>query len=101
MAKKQIDIEKLKSLSKAEKLALYDKLVLKKEIDKNKRDAFKPHEGQLPVLLSTKRIRVVTAGNGFGKSALSVNAALAAAKGYNPWTKQHTKAPCVGIIVDN
>lgn len=95
----KIDVKKLESMTKEQKLKLYDTIQKKKEIDKNKRDVFKPHEGQLAPLQSHKRLKVVTAGNGFGKTALSVNAALAAVKGYNPWTKQHTKVPCTGIVV--
>ena len=86
-------------MTKEEKLKLYDLLQKKKDIAKLQRDNFKPHEGQLTVLLSEKRIRVVTAGNGFGKTALGVNAALAAVNGYNPWLKSYTQAPTTGVVV--
>lgn len=95
----KISTKKLEALTKEQKLALYDAIQKKKELDRNKRDVFKPHEGQLPALLSQKRIKVVTAGNGFGKTALGVNAAVAAVKGFNPWIKQYTKVPCVGVVV--
>lgn len=95
----KINVNKLKSLTKEQKLALYDKLQKKKELQKQQRDVFKPHDGQLPVLLSKKPIRVVTAGNGYGKTALGTNTALYAVKGYNPITKAYTKVPCTGVVV--
>lgn len=97
--KTKISIEKLSALSREEKLALYDTIQKKKHLEKKKRDIFKPHAGQLPVLECKKPIIVVTAGNGYGKTALACNRALAAIKGYNPWKKENTKAPCTGVVV--
>lgn len=96
---KKIDTEKLSKFSKEKKLRLYDKLQLKKQLAKANRSLFVPHAGQLPVLTSEKYIRLVTAGNGYGKSTLGVNAALAAVNGYNPWIKKYTKSPCTGVVV--
>jgi hypothetical protein len=96
---KKIDPTKLSQLTKEEKLKLYDTIQAKKLAAKRSRAKFVPHEGQLQVLKSKKYIRLVTAGNGYGKSALGVNAALAAAMGYNPWTKEYTKSPSVGVVV--
>lgn len=95
----KIDTAKLSALTKEQKLALYDKIQLKKQLDKEKRDAFNPHLGQLPVMLSEKVIRVVTAGNGYGKTALGVNTMLYAVKGYDPIKKKYTKVPTVGVVV--
>lgn len=61
---KKIDAAKVASLSKEEKLKLYDLIQTKKKAALNSRDQFVPHAGQLPVLLSDKYIRLVTAGNG-------------------------------------
>jgi len=96
---KRVDPHKLSQLSKEEKLKLYDTLQKKKQLAKASRDTFKPHPGQLPVLKSEKYIRLVTAGNGYGKTALAVNHALYAVNGYQPYWKKHTKAPSVGIVV--
>jgi len=97
--KKTIDPNKLASLSKEEKLRLYDQLQLKKKLDLKKRNKFEPNSAQLPVLLSKKYIRLFAGGNGSGKTTLGVNVALAAASGYNPWTKEYTKCPSVGVVV--
>lgn len=96
---KKMDPKKLETLSKEEKLKLYDLIQAKKKAALKTRAAFIPHPGQLKVLLSEKPIRLVTAANAFGKTALGVNAALAAVNGYNPWTKKYTKAPCVGVVI--
>lgn len=96
---KKIDPEKIGDLSKEEKLKLYDLIQAKKKAALKTRAAFTPHPGQLKVLLSEKPIRLVTAANAFGKTALGVNAALAAVNGYNPWTQKYTKTPCVGVVI--
>lgn len=61
---KKIDINKLKSLTKEEKLALYDKIQKKKEYKRNNRAAFKPNDAQLPVTLDDHKIRFFAGGNG-------------------------------------
>lgn len=95
----KINIPKLEGMTKEEKLALYDRLQLKKKLDKRTRARFMPHKGQLPVCKSDKYIRLVTAGNGFGKTSLGVNEALWAAEGFHPVKKIYTKTPSVGIVV--
>lgn len=90
---------KLKSLTKEQKLALYDAIQLKKELVKQRREAFKPHAGQLPIITSDAKIRMVTAGNGFGKTALAVNEALWAASGFNPIVNKTTFVPAKIIVV--
>jgi hypothetical protein len=60
----KIDVNKLKALSKEEKIALYDKIQLKRKLDAKKRPPFTPHPQQLKVLLSDKAIRLVISGNG-------------------------------------
>lgn len=60
----KIDINKLKSLTKEEKLALYDKIQKKKEYKRNNRAAFKPNDAQLPVTLDDHKIRFFAGGNG-------------------------------------
>lgn len=95
----KIDANKLAALSKEQKLELYDKLQAKKKLVKQRRQAFIPHEGQLPVVKCNKSIRVVTAGNGFGKTALGVNTALWAVEGFNPISAAYTKCPSFGVVV--
>lgn len=95
----KIDPKKLASLSKEEKLKLYDTIQKKKQLAKASRGKFAPNAGQLPVLHSQKYIRLVTAGNGFGKTALGCNEALYAVEGYHPFWEKYTKTPSVGVVV--
>lgn len=95
----KVDSKKLEKLSKEEKLRLYDVIQAKKKAIRKARTAFVPHPGQLKVLESEKPIRFVAASNAYGKTALGVNAVLAAAQGYNPWTKKYTKTPSIGVVV--
>ena len=59
------------SLSREEKLALYDLLQEKKKRLKRKRDNYKPNQLQEKVHASKKRIRLVTSANGVGKTTLA------------------------------
>jgi hypothetical protein len=95
----KLTAEKLKGLSKAEKLALLDALDEKKRRDSEKRDTYAPNPGQLPVHQCDKKIRAVFSGNGGGKTALGVNEALWAATGYNPILKANTPVPARVIVV--
>lgn len=96
---KKVDPTKLSQLSKEEKLRLYDAIQTKKEIQKKKANNYIPTPGQLRVLKSEATIRLVTAGNGWGKSRTGAEQAVAAAKGYNPWLDKFTKSPSTGIVV--
>lgn len=96
---KKIDPNKLSQLSKEEKLKLYDKIQLKKNLDKKKRNKYVPTKTQLEVLKCDKYIRLVTAANAFGKTCTAVNQALAACQGYNPWNNTYYKVPCTGVVV--
>lgn len=95
----KVDSKKLEKLSKEEKLRLYDVIQAKKQAQKKKLNAYTPTPGQLKVLKSEKPIRLVTAGNGWGKSRTGAEQAVAAAKGYNPWLDKYTKSPSTGIVV--
>lgn len=89
-------------LSKAEKLRLLDAVEEKRRRQRESREAFIPHEGQMPICKSEKYIRAVVCSNSFGKTALCVNEALWAAQGYNPITKKTTFVPAhVVVLLDN
>jgi hypothetical protein len=91
--------EKLSKLTKEEKLQLLDAIAEKNRRKKEARAAFTPHEGQLPIIQHKAKIRVVTSGNSFGKTALGVNEALWAANGYNPVTREHYPVPASVVVV--
>lgn len=96
---KPLSKEALASLSKEDKLKLLDALAEKKRRAKEKRTAFAPNAGQLPVLQSRAILRAVFAGNGGGKTALGANIALACAAGSDPWLDEHTPVPARIIVV--
>lgn len=61
-----MDINKLKSLSKKQKLDLIDAIEAKKKLQLAKGAQYSPNAGQIKVHSSDKKIRIVTAGNGGG-----------------------------------
>jgi hypothetical protein len=92
---------KLASLSKEEKLRLYDLLQEKKRRARESRAVYAPNTGQLPVHLSKKILRAVFSGNGAGKTAMAVNEAKWAVEGVNPITGANTAVPCrVYVVLD-
>lgn len=86
-------------LSREEKLKLLDAAEEKKRRVRETREAFTPHDGQLPICQSEKYIRGVVCSNSFGKTALCVNEALWAALGYNPVTKKTSFVPAHVVVV--
>ena len=95
----KISKEKLAKLTKEEKLKLLDALEEKKKRAKIARPIFTPNEGQVPVILSKKPKRIVISGNGAGKTAVAVNEALWAVRGFNPITKETTAVPAKIVVV--
>lgn len=89
----------LASMTRSEKLRLYDLIEEKKRRAREKKAAYKPNAGQLPVHVSKATTRLVISGNGAGKTASAANEALWAAQGYNPITKEFTKVPARVIVL--
>lgn len=92
-------MKKLSEMNKEEKLQFLEALKEKKRRLKKKKPQYKPHPGQLKVHACDKKNRFCFAANSFGKSCLSVQEAVAAAKGYNPWLKKYTHVPARVIVV--
>lgn len=95
----KISKEHLAKLSKAEKLKLLDLVERKKQIKKEQRKAFTPHEGQRAIAIDKSKIRILVCGNGFGKTAYGVNEVLWRASGGNPITGLNSKVPAKIIVV--
>ena len=91
-----MDISKL---SKKDKLELLDALEAKRTNRIARGLQYGPNSGQKRVHASAKRIRVVTSGNGAGKTAMAVNEVMWAANGYNPERKVHTPVPARIVVV--
>jgi hypothetical protein len=85
--------EALAKLSKEEKLLLLSAIDEYNRRQKDKRDVYLPNAGQLPVHRSQALLRLVTSGNGSGKSCLAANEAHWRATGYNPVTKTFSPVP--------
>jgi hypothetical protein len=93
--------EQLARLTKDEKLQLLDALNEKQRREREKRPPYKPHAGQLAVHKSPAILRLVTSGNGFGKTALICQEAKWRADGYNPVTGEHTPVPAaIAVVLD-
>lgn len=90
---------KLSELTRDQKFQLLDALEEKKRRQRETRDAFTPHDGQMPICKSEKYIRAVVCSNSFGKTALCVNEAIWAAQGWNPITQKRTYVPAHVVVV--
>jgi hypothetical protein len=91
----------LTNLSREEKLELFALLEEKERRDKLRRPRYCPNEGQAPVHQSRAKVRLVTSGNGMGKTTLAVQEAFWRADGYNPITKEHTPVPAtIAVVLD-
>lgn len=92
-------IKKLDSLTREQKeqflLASREKRRRRKKISSD----YTPNDGQRPVHLSEKPVRCVFSGNGMGKTALAVNEAIWAARGYNPTLEKYTPVPARVVVV--
>jgi hypothetical protein len=86
-------------LSREQKLELIELLEEREKRERKKRPPFKPHSGQLRVILSEKLERYLFCGNGFGKSTVLVNEVHWAAMGFNPFTKKHSPVPAKMLLV--
>ena len=95
----KISKEKIKTLSKDQKIELLAALEEKKRRQRLQRDKFQPHDGQLPIAKDGHSKRIVVAANGFGKSCYAVNEAMWALDGYNPITDEFTPVPSRVIVV--
>lgn len=94
--------EQLARLTPEQKIELIEALNEKRRRKLATRLIFKPHEGQVKVITSDKKVRVVTAGNGSGKTATAVNLALWAVEGFNPVTSEYTRVPArVYVVLDD
>lgn len=89
----------LTTLSRQQKLTLYEAIQEKKRRLREKRDVYKANPGQMQVHKSPEQIRCVFSGNGAGKTALGVNEAFWALQGWNPERQVFTKVPAKVIVV--
>lgn len=77
-------------------------LEVSQELKKRQREkaaVYTPNEGQTPVHKSEAMVRCVFSGNGAGKTAMSANEVLWAAKGFNPITGKFLKVPARIIVL--
>lgn len=80
---------------------MIDALEIKHRRKLGKADNYIPNGGQIRVHKSEKKIRVVTAGNGGGKTACAANEAIWAANGYNPTLDKNSDVPArIIVLVD-
>lgn len=94
-----IAAEDFKRLSREQKLHFIDLLEEKERRLRERRAVYSPNIGQLPVHRSTALLRLVTSGNGSGKTALGANEAIWAAEGWNPILRVLTPVPARVIVL--
>lgn len=90
---------KLKTLSREEKMKLMELIEERARRDKLKIRSYEPNPGQVQVHKCQKKIRLVVAGNGSGKSTLGANEAVWAAQGYNPLSEEYLRVPRRVVVV--
>lgn len=95
----RIDTERLKGLSREEKISLLEAAREKKRRLRRKRQVYRPNSGQYRVHTSDKPIRIVTFGNGSGKTSAAVQEAWWAATGFNPVTNEYSRVPAKVIVL--
>jgi hypothetical protein len=92
----------LSKLTKEEKLALLSELEEKEKRVKRKKNSYVPNDLQAKVHKSTKRIRLVTAANGVGKTCLGVWESYWTATGTNPYRENNIPVPnTVTVLLDS
>lgn len=96
---KKLTTKAIEQLTREEKLHLLSLIEEKERRSKLKAEDYKPNEGQIKVHASDKTVRGVFTGNGSGKTALGVNEAVWAAKGFNPVLNIYTRVPARVIVV--
>lgn len=93
---KNIDLSKI---DRRAKLEILDALEEKRKRQLENRPTYTPNDGQKQVHKSEATLRLVSAANGSGKSALAVQEALWAAEGYNPVLDKKTIVPAKVVVV--
>lgn len=89
----------IQNLTRDQKLLFLDLIEEQEKRQRDKAEVYKPNRGQVEVHGSEMTVRCVFSGNGAGKTALTVNEVLWAAKGYNPITEKFTKVPSRVIVL--
>lgn len=87
------------NLSREQKITLIEAIREKRKRLKKKRPQYKPNPSQMRVHKSKARNRFCFAANGMGKSCMSVQETVWAAKGYNPVLKEYTHVPARIVVV--
>lgn len=90
---------KLAAMTREEKERYLLALQEKQRREKKRKPPFKPNPGQMRVVTSPALIRLVTSGNGAGKTALACVEAVWTAQGHNPITGSKHKVPNKVIYV--
>lgn len=95
--------KQLKTLTKDQKIEMYEAIQEKKRRKKLRRENFIPNEGQRPVMEAFCNDEIetilVTTGNGGGKTALGCNLAVDSALGYIQFLDKYLDVPAKVVVV--
>lgn len=86
------------TLTRKQKLDLYELIQEKKKRLKMRKTTFKPIPEQLEIMQDDVYERIVTCGNGFGKTAVAVHEAMWKVQGYNPVRDKITRVPATVMV---
>ncbi len=90
---------KLAGMTRDEKERLLLALQEKRRREKKRKPPFKPNPGQERVIKSPAMIRLVTSGNGAGKTAMACFITVCTAQGYNPISGEKFKVPNKSLYI--
>lgn len=93
-----MDRTKYENLSREEKLRLYDLIQEKKKRLKSVKSTLTPLPEQKEILSSNVYERIVTCGNGFGKTTVAVHEAMWRVQGYHPIKDKLTRVPATILV---
>jgi hypothetical protein len=91
--------DRYEGLTREQKIARIEALKEKKRRLLKAKPTYTPHEGQLKAHHDKRFIRIVTPGNGWGKSTWAEQEAWYAATGFNPITGERTRVPSKIIVL--
>lgn len=95
--------QQLQSLTKEQKIEMYEAIQERKRRKKLRRENFAPNSGQMPVIEAFCNDNIetilVTTGNGGGKTALGCNLAVDSALGYIQCMDKYLDVPAKVVVV--
>ena len=94
-----MDKTQISKLTREQKLLLFDVIQEKKRRQRARKALFQPIAEQALIMADDTYERIVTCGNGFGKTTVAVHEAMWCVQGYHPVKEKFTKVPATVMVV--